>query len=257
MRADLAAPRTWLMATVAGWAVLVLVLALSGMGGRIEPLPVDPARLADLPRMRPVAASRVGAADQYAQVAVRPAFDPGRRPHPFFIENPEGAGSGQGFDFTLSSVLITPALRMVILQPANGGEALRVKLGEEPEGSPGWRLAEVNPRSVAFDGPEGRRTLELPVFTGNGQTPLPGGAQTTPTAADAAPRAQAIAAAAADKAAAAGGSSPGSAAVDPASAPERQMQQIRERIEARRAQLRQQQETPTAAPVPLPPPPQR
>ena len=46
MRADLAAARTWLLATVAGWAVLVLGLALFGMGGRIEPLPMDPAQLA-------------------------------------------------------------------------------------------------------------------------------------------------------------------------------------------------------------------
>ncbi len=263
MRADLAAPRTWLLATVAGWAALVLALALSGMGGRIEPLPVDPARLADLPRMRPVAASRVGAADQYVQVAARPAFDPGRRPRPFFIENPDGAGSGQGFDFALSSVLISPALQMAILQPANGGEALRVKLGEEPEGSPGWRLAEVNPRSVAFDGPEGRRTLELPVYTGNGQGPLPGGTQVQ----GAAPKPEPVAApgtevrrvqamSEASAAAPAAAAQAAQAGTDVTSAPERQMQQIRERIEARRAQLRQQQ-APAAAPVPSPPPPQR
>ncbi len=265
MRADLAAPRTWLLATVAGWAVLVLVLALSGMGGRIEPLPVDPARLADLPRMRPAAASRIGAADQYMQVAVRPAFDPGRRPRPFFIENPDGAGAGQGFDFTLSSVLISPALQMAILLPGNGGGALRVKLGEEPEGAPGWRLAEVNPRSAAFDGPEGRRTLELSVYTGNGQGPLPpvapavaqGNAPAPPVAA---PGGAAKGAPGADNASAAtlmAAAQAVLAEMDVTAAPERQLQQIRERIEARRAQLRQQQEAPAATPVPSSPPPPR
>lgn len=241
MRADLDAARTWLLATVAGWAVLVLGLALAGMGGRIEPLPVDLARLADLPQPRPAAASRIGPADQYMQVAARPVFDPGRRPRPFFIENTGAPGSGRGFDFTLSSVLIAPTLRMVILQPSGGGEALRVKLGEEPEGSPGWRLSDVGPRSAAFDGPEGRRTLELPIYAGSGQVPVADNAEET----------------AAVPAAAAATSSPAPATTDVAASPERQLQQIRERIEARRAQLRQQQEPVPAAPVPPSPPPPR
>lgn len=259
MRADLDSPRTWLLAAVAGWAVLVLGLALSGMGGRIAPLPVDPT-LANLPQPRPAAVSRIGPADQYVQVAARPAFDPGRRPHPFFIENAGGDDAARGFDFTLSSVLIAPGLRMVVLQPAGGGEALRVKLGQEPAGSPGWRLAEVGPRSAAFDGPEGRRTLELPVYAGNGQGPLPDVAQRVPAQGNAGPSPVAA------PAVVPGTGNPSAAAlvadaqavlagVEVTAAPERQLQQIRERIEARRAQLRQQQKG--AASAPLPPQPQR
>ena len=41
MRLSDAGPRTWLLATVAGWALLAWVLALVGMGGRIGKLPDD------------------------------------------------------------------------------------------------------------------------------------------------------------------------------------------------------------------------
>ena len=237
MRTDLGAPRTRLLAVVAGWAVLVLVLALAGMGGRTRPLPLDAVHMPELPQPRAGALSRVGPMAQYMQVAARPVFDPGRRPRPFFIENTTGAESNQGFDFTLSSVLITPALQMVILQPGGGGDPVRVKLGEEPAGSPGWRLAEVAPRSAAFDGPEGRRTLELAVYTG--VAPIPG--QSPAAAPDATPPA---------------------AAANPAGEPdvttaqERQMQQIRQRIEARRAQMRQREQAQSAAGTPPVPPPQ-
>lgn len=260
MRADAMAPRTWLLAAVAGWAVLVWLLALFGLGGRIAPLPVDPARLANLPQLPPVATSRIGPPEQYVQVAARPLFDPGRRPRPFFIENQGTATPGQGFDFSLSSVLITPKLRMVILQPTETGkgEALRVKLGEEIEGLPGWRLAEVQPRSAVFDGPGGRRTLELQVYTGGGQAPTPRSSADLATAAKpvAAPKAPPVSAAAAAAAMQALQASPTAAMaalrdalgeVDPAAAPERQLQQVRERIEARRAQLRQQQGADAAA----------
>ncbi|MFT3763161.1 MAG: general secretion pathway protein GspN [Pseudoxanthomonas sp.] len=268
MRADALAPRTWLLATVAGWAVLVWVLGLFGLGGRIAPLPVDPARLADLPTVRPAAASRVGPAEQYVQVAARPAFDSGRRPRPFFIEGQDAGDGGQAFDFALTSVLISPNLQMVILQPAQGGEAIRVKLGEEPAGSPGWRLAEVQPRSAVFDGPDGRHTLELRVYTGGGEAPtasrsLP--AQTAPGNAASLRQGDApplpvpgnAAQTANRRAPATAASSPAPAAAQNAPSAEQQMQQIRERIEARRAQLRQQQEQPSAAPQSLSSPPQR
>ena len=57
------------------------------------------------------------------------------------------------------------------MQPAQGGEGLRVKLGESPAGFPGWRLTELAPRRAVFDGPEGRRELELRVFDGAGGQP--------------------------------------------------------------------------------------
>ena len=60
MRTDAIAPRTWVLATVAGWAVLVWLLALFGLGGRIAPRAADPSLAANLPQPRMAAASRVG-----------------------------------------------------------------------------------------------------------------------------------------------------------------------------------------------------
>ena len=48
VRVDSAGPRTWLLATLAGWALLAWLLALLGMGGRIAPLADDPALLQPL-----------------------------------------------------------------------------------------------------------------------------------------------------------------------------------------------------------------
>ena len=42
MRTDAIAPLAWVLTTVAGWAVLVVLLALFGLGGRIAPRAADP-----------------------------------------------------------------------------------------------------------------------------------------------------------------------------------------------------------------------
>ena len=228
MRRDAWNARTWILAVVAGWSLLVAVLAMFGLGGRITPLPADPDLVQPLPRL-PAA----------------PAFD-----------------------LVLSSVLITPRLELAIVQPAQGGEGLRVKLGESPAGFPGWRLTELAPRRAVFDGPEGRRELELRVFDGAGgqpptvitgtgtvppaAAPMPGarptGGNSAPVAVPAGPApvpapppaatADAVAPASATEAPAA-----------PATTTDQQMEAIRQRIEQRRAQLRQQQAQPTPPPA--------
>lgn len=255
MRADAIAPRTWMLAAVAGWAVLVWLLALLGLGGRIAPRAADPSLAANLPQPRAATASRVGPLGQYAQIAARPAFNADRRPRPFFIEGQGQGNAAQAFDYVLSGVLITPQLQMAILQPGSGdGVSLRVKLGESPEGNAGWRLAEVHPRSVAFDGPDGRRTLELQTYTGGGEAPTAQAGATPPMTLqnDATDTANAAAAANQAAQAAQAGKPPAAPAAQQVLTPEQQMQQIRERIEARRAQLRQQAQRQDAAKPPSP-----
>ena len=53
MRVDAAAPRTWLLAAVAAWALLTWLLAVAGMGGRVGVLPDDPTLRQPLPTPRP------------------------------------------------------------------------------------------------------------------------------------------------------------------------------------------------------------
>src|SRR3546814_3288531 len=60
---------------------------------------------------------------------------------------------------------------MAILQPREGGDSVRVRVGTAPEAAPGWRLVSLEPRRAVFDGPEGERKLELRVFDGEGGIP--------------------------------------------------------------------------------------
>lgn len=175
MRLEDAGPRTWLLAALAGWALLAWLLALGGMGGRLQPLPADPDLLQPLPPLRPAPPLRLGPIEQYRGIAERPLFAADRRPHPFFLEG-SGEATGDGaFDYVLTSVLITPRLKMAILQPADGGgtgdTSLRVRLDGPVPSHPGWRLVGLDERSAVLAGPEGERRLELRVFNGVGGAP--------------------------------------------------------------------------------------
>ena len=257
MRTDAIGPRTWLLATGAGWAVLAWLLALFGMGGTIRPLPADPALVQALPQLRSPAAERLGPMAQYAEINARPLFSESRQPEPFFISGEEGGEQPRSFDFVLSSVLITPALKMAILQTTEGGQSVRVKLGEAPESAPNWQLVEINPRSVVIAGPEGRQTLELRVFDGTGgqaptaisppAAPMPTGPvqQVQP------PRRSAAPAPGSPQPPVADTMSPkvdNTAPAEPEQTTEQQMDLIRKRIEARRAQLREQEKIPSPPP---------
>ncbi|MFC3551521.1 hypothetical protein ACFOLC_10925 [Lysobacter cavernae] len=263
MRLDDAGPRTWLLATLAGWALLAWLLAVAGMGRRTQVLEPDPSLLKPLPQARAVAAARLKPLPQYDQIAARPLFTQDRRPKPFFLPGQSGDESGAAaFDYVLTSVLIAPNLRMAILQPADGSESVRVKLGEVPESHPAWRLTALDARSAVFEGPEGRREMDLRVFDGQGGQPptalaapaRAGTATSAPIVAPGQPPANAPAppkptatrpaTGNANAPAAANTPRPATPAETADDAPlteQAQMEAIRKRIEARRAQLRQQQ----------------
>src|SRR5690606_23294166 len=86
VRLDDAGPRSWLLAGIAGWALAAWLLALAGMGGRVEPLADDPALLKPLPPVRPAPALRLGPPGQYEAIATRPLFSADRKPQPFFLQ---------------------------------------------------------------------------------------------------------------------------------------------------------------------------
>ncbi|TAA44593.1 general secretion pathway protein GspN [Pseudoxanthomonas winnipegensis] len=265
MRSDTLGARTWLLLVIAGWALLAWVLALAGMGRAIAPLADDPALVQRLPVLPPQAPERLGPADQYAAIGQRPVFAPDRQPHPFFLEGQGEAAAKTSFDYVLTSVLITPTVRLAILQkPGDGGpaSAVRVRVGEAPAEAPAWHLTELAPRQAVFDGPEGQRTLALRVFDGqggqpptalsSGGRPPPAGMQAgqpprsspvppPPTAPAQAQNQARNAAQAGASANAAAGSPAQQASAEAPVTPEQQMQAIRERIEARRRQLREQQ----------------
>lgn len=271
MRAEDVAPRTWLLAAFAGWALLAWILALAGLGGRVAPSANDPSLAQALPQPRPSPPERLGPYAQYGELATRPLFSEDRRPKPFSLRG-EGEGEQRNtFDYVLTSVLLTPGLKLAILQPSGDGEArpIRVKLGEAAEEAAGWRLVSLEPRQAVFEGPDGQRTMDLRAFDGTGGQPAtpasrPSAARGSAPAPriitpdqEAANAAQSAANAASDAANAAATASararkpPANAApAEPAppATPDAQIEAIRKRIQARREQLRREaQQAPAPA----------
>lgn len=251
--------RSWVLAAIAGWALLMLVLALAGLGGRIATLPLGP----------PVPLPALGAAasvapleplDRYAEISSRPLFSTNRQPQPFFLEGQGQEQASNDFDFVLSSVLITRNTRLAIVQPTQGGASVRFRQGEAEPAHPRWRLVDVQPRSATFEGPDGVRTLELRVFDGRGgqpptrsspPAPPQGAPGAPPAAASAQPPRPPVAPPAAAPAPAPAVDREAARAAQQASgeqpAPsDEQVEAIRRRIQARREQLRQQTTAPNS-----------
>jgi len=252
MRADTASARTWLLGAVAAWALCAWLLGLLGMGGHVDPLDEDPSLLQALPQAAKAPKPRLGPLAQYGKIARRPLFSDDRRPQPFVINPGDESAGRNGFDYVLTSVMIAPDFRMAILQPSEGGDPVRVKVGAAPETAPGWRLVSLEPRQAVFDGPEGERKLQLRVFDGEGGIPptpstAPAGesaggpARRAPDMAGPAPPVRQQADSAEDADAAADAAQP---AAEPAEKPDNrasaeQIEAIRQRIQERRAKLRQ------------------
>ncbi|HSD17065.1 MAG TPA: hypothetical protein VLC71_07405 [Thermomonas sp.] len=212
-------PLTWSLAGLCGWALLLWLGALAGMGGRIEP--VEPLPASALPQPSAATPDRIGPLIRYAEAAARPLFTQDRRPRGFLASVPEGEGDAAqstSLDFVLTGVLISPQVRLAIVQPTSGGEAQRVREGTSPEGANGWRLLEVQPRRAIFEGSGGQVSLDLRTF--GGSAPPPAAVARAGAAPPPAPTTQAVVDAAPPQSEAA------------------RIETIRRRIEARRAQLR-------------------
>jgi general secretion pathway protein N len=263
MRADSLSPKTWLLAGIAGWAVCLWVFALLGLGEHL-----GDAGIAETPQPLPSTtiprADRPGPQAQYAEIGVRPIFSENRKPQPFRIDGTGEEAQVNTFDYTLTSVMIASGVQLAILKPtADGAQPVRVKVGDAVETAPQWTLASLLPRSATFRGPEGEKVLELRVFNGvGGAMPPPPNALPSVAAGPGGVINQNMP-----------GQPPGGEQpMPPQSAPfvpppppvassdsdaanvstQAQLDAIRKRIEARRAQLRQQatQEAQNPAPPP-------
>lgn len=237
-RMERAGPATWLLAAMAGWAVLVSIAALAGMGGTLRPTPVLAAT--PLPRPTPVQPARIGPLAQYGEAAARPLFTQDRRPRSFMATGPEsadeGAAQAQTLEFVLTGVLISPQVQLAILQPTGGGESQRVRVGRSPEGAAGWELLSLEPRRAIFRGSAGEVSLDLRTY-GDARGPAPAPAAEAGTVATAVTEAPPAADA---------------AATAPPQTDAARIEAIRKRIEARRAQQRAAGQT-SGAPTPQKP----
>ncbi len=160
-------PLNWLLAALAVWALGFAIVALTGFGGRYT-LQGDNASLAPaLPSGRvTVSKPALQPLQAYAEASSRPLFYPDRKPTTAkAVDTP----ADQPLDVVLTSVIITPQLRMAIVHDNASSKSLGVREGQPIVGGPqGWKLVEVTPRQAIFEGSGGRSTLDLRVFNGQG-----------------------------------------------------------------------------------------
>lgn len=219
------------------WALALAVAAWLGLGSRLPPAEGG-GPPAPLPQVPTLADERLADLSHYPQVVSRPLFNEGRRPQPYYIG---GDGQEQTAAVRLSGVLITPQLSMATLS-GEGGLSLRLQLGGPAV--QGWQLLELSERQATVLGPSGSQILPLAVYAGTGAAAAPATASApaetatvsrgntgplpAPPPPQPQPGASPVPATAAPAAAA--------AANEPSAA---QMQAIRARIQARREQMRQ------------------
>ncbi len=161
--------RSWVLIAVAGWALACALIALTGFGGRYRLLADDPTLAPRLPNVSHAdTRSSLGPLSAYAEAANRPLFYPDRKP--IAVHVPGQKSDAKPLDAILTSVIITPAMQMAIVQDNQTKESLRVREGQPLGGSySGWKLVGLTPRSAVFDGgSQGQTTLNLRVFDGHG-----------------------------------------------------------------------------------------
>ena len=242
--ADTLRPLTLLLAAAGLWALSVLVLALAGLGSNF-PAPTATIEAPALPKITLTRTEpRLGAYANYMEVGQRPLLMPDRRPG--ITPSADGQGTSD-LDVTLTSVMITSRLQVAILTDNKDASSRRVRMGETVAGS-NWRLVQLEPRRALLEGPTGQRELLLRVFDGKG------GQAPTPSVVRAEPQPEAQAQAAPADASQPQPPQPAQTAeqrvaetLAPAARPEgtgaavtqeQQVEAIRRRIEARRAQMR-------------------
>ncbi|WP_313317129.1 hypothetical protein [Stenotrophomonas sp.] len=246
MRSDIAGLRTWLLAALGGWTLLLWGASLFGLGSRIG----TGDAVASAPALPEVPRVQAAAGLDNAEAMARPLFAADRRPHPFSIGEP-GETDTTG-SVRLTGVLITPGLEMATLTTEQG-QSLRLRMGAEPQA--GWQLLSVEPRSAVVNGPAGTLNLELQVYNGGGAAAAHAGSASDAGAAPPLPAAAPTASAnrqATPVPAPAAGAAEGEAApaADPAGPSAAQIQAIRERIQARRRQAQQNQNGSSGSPKP-------
>lgn len=249
------------LAVLAAWAVIGSIVVLAGVGGRYQLLPDEAAETPPIPDTGQVREQVAFAPALLTEASDRPLFSPDRRPGTTRLDDDQG---GEPAQLIVTSIVITPQMQAALVRRADDTRTVRVGIGEEVDGSPGWRLRSLQSRQADFDGPDGPVTLELRVFDGQGGEPPTRIVQTQATTNG--PRARRETTAEPTRAratSAAAASSPAQQAADgdaveaaddgqadaaddvrrdappPQLTPEEQAQAIRQRIEERREQLRQ------------------
>lgn len=120
----------------------------------------------------------------YTAILDHPVFNESREPTPVEAslagEGANAEPTAQPINVTLTSIIITPKLKLAIVRDNNSGKSQVVKVGMPLDAEQnGWKLVEVSPRGAVFEGQGlGRQNLELLV---SGALAGAGGAPTAAT----------------------------------------------------------------------------
>lgn len=243
MRVDAWKTRTRLLAVLAAVFAMGYVLILLSFGSEVELSKVEmvsPPPLA-LPNAGPERLTKIG---DYASVTMRPLFFEDRRPRGF--ELTPGTRTDQVDDVQLTGVLITPTVQMATLQ-TSAGVSLRLKLNAPPKD--GWKLLSIEPRAAMVERAGKVQSLQLKTFGGTvASTPMDRRASTQVQTSQSS--------SAVTKGLAAPTSTQGEPPRPPSASPilgagtssQERIEAIRQKIEARREQLRRQQQTRSVSP---------
>jgi len=220
------------LAALTAWSGVFALSALTGLGGRFNTLEEDASLVPELPQVNlEQAVSRLEGQGAYAAIGDRPLFNYDRRPLPPVVSQAADAGNTStapaSFDLVLTGVIKSGDRQIAIVQHTPTGKSQSVAVGSGLLAElAGWTLVELQARGAIFEGPGGRKSVELRVFDGTGGQP--------PTPVDVAAPAQAVAAqpVGAD----------GQPAQAPVDTPEARAEMIRRRIEERRRQMREEAE---------------
>ena len=227
---------TLLLASFLLWAGLVLVVAIFGLGARFNPLPVDASLAKPIPTVKIIQnIPTLEPLSNYLEVGARPLLMLDRRPGA--VQAAPGDNSATELDVSLGSVLITPNLKIALFRENKDGASRRVRLGDLIEGT-GWRLVQLEPRRAILEGPTGQRSMDLLVFNGKGgQSPTAVAVAVPQENNNAMQNAVPTAAPAVQTTPANSNVVASTAPINQTMTQEQQIEAIRQRIAARRAQM--------------------
>jgi general secretion pathway protein N len=170
----------------------------------------------------------------YSVVLDRPIFNEDRKPTPVAEaaegEGKEGEATAAPLNATLTSIIITPQVKLAIVKDNTTGTSEVVKVGRPLPGEQnGWTLVEVTPRGATFEGQGlGRQALELAVNESSAGVQKLDGSSKDPAAVPAmAGKAE---------------PQPAGTPAESDAASQTRAEEIRRRIEERRRQLREEAE---------------
>ncbi len=146
---------TPLLALLAALLGAVWLLLLLGIGRGVHWSAARPR--AALPAAgHPVSLPRPLPLQQFAVVWQKPLFNPDRKPVVYAADGDSHLGN-----LRLTGIILTPSLRMALLQNAKGDRQVSLREGQSlPDGS--VTLVEIRTRSAVFDSSAGRTELKLP-----------------------------------------------------------------------------------------------